>query len=93
MLCTQSRKVWMGMSLKMRTSLRSTSVPGLMPKRFSTPDISSLISASRAGDSVASDDLDSRPMEGMGVLEKLGAGVLDLTVRALSTAVRICEIS
>jgi hypothetical protein len=38
----------------MRTSLRSTNVPGLMPKRVSTPAINSLIRSSNARDSVLS---------------------------------------
>jgi hypothetical protein len=87
MLSTQSFKVDMGMSLKMRTSLRSTKVPGLMPKRVSTPAINSLIKTSSARDWVLSSGVLKLAI-GASVLAA-GAGVADVAVRTEPTAVRI----
>lgn len=94
MLSTQSFNVDMGMSLKMRTSLRSTKVPGLMPKRVSTPAINSLIKSSKARDWVVSSGL-LKPDIGVGA-NVLAAGAVGaagvaaaVAVRAVPTAVRI----
>ena len=89
MLSTQSFNVAMGMSLKMRTNLRSTRVPGLMPKRVSTPAINSLISSSRARDWLGSSGLLRACMGLAACMLKLGAGAAEVTARAVSTADRI----
>ena len=89
MLSTQSFNVAMGMSLKIRTNLRSTKVPGLMPKRVSTPAISSLMSSNKARDWLVSSGL-AKAAKGLGACAlKAGVGADVVAALAVSTAVRI----